>query len=266
MNLLQAVGCMGIVALATVQAYAKETSQPEVPFPRHPIPEDDTEVTVPLPKHPVPPPAVKTYVDFTVMRDDLLNLIGKGKQKVWLATDYLTDGNVVTALYLAKYKEVDVKVLLDGAKANQYMSRLPFLQKHNTPVFIKPPNSLPSAPTLLIIDKETYRLDTELNFMTKQTQFSLIQQSPKKSKELIAAFTEALESPIKAIAKPIPAVGRPSPQNRWTNRNTSTPYQGEKDGSYNYNRAGSGGGAGEISRKLPGMTIYQIKERQKGNK
>jgi hypothetical protein len=242
-------------------------AQPVVPFPKHSIPEDDTEVTVPLPRHQVPAPAVKTYVDFTIMRDDLLKLIGRGKQKVWLATDYLTDGNIVTALYLAKYKDVDVKVLLDGAKSNEYMSRLPFLQKHNTPVFIKPPNILPVAPTLLVVDKETYRLDSALNFMTKQGQFSLVQQSPRKSKELIAAFSTALQAPITAIAKPIPNVGRAGGRNAWAPKPSAAPYQGEKDGSYNYNRSTTtGSGKGEVSRKLPSVPLWQIKERQKGNR
>src|SRR5690348_2584680 len=72
-------------------------------------------------------PTTKRYETFSDLRADVLDLISAATQRLWLTTDYLTDGEIVSALYIAQYRKLDVKVLLGRAKANVYMSRLNYL-------------------------------------------------------------------------------------------------------------------------------------------
>jgi hypothetical protein len=87
---------------------------------------------------------ISDFDSFSKMRFEVLNLVGAAKTRIWLVTDYLTDGEVVSALFLARYRKLDVKVLLGKKKAYSYMSRLGYLRQQNIPVYIKP-NNFPSG-------------------------------------------------------------------------------------------------------------------------
>src|SRR5262249_22068141 len=54
---------------------------------------------------------VSDFDSFGKLRLEVLNLIGQSKTRIWLTTDYLTDGEIVSALFVARYRKLDVKVL-----------------------------------------------------------------------------------------------------------------------------------------------------------
>src|SRR4051812_1521271 len=68
--------------------------------------------------------APRRFESFSDLRNEVLDYISGATQRIWLVTPYLTDGEIVSALYVAQYRKLDVKVLLGRGKANSYMSRL----------------------------------------------------------------------------------------------------------------------------------------------
>src|SRR5688572_28404829 len=84
--------------------------------------------------------SVISFTTFAELRAYMLDAISGASKRIWLTTDYLTDGEIVSALYVARYRKLDVQVLFGRAKANFYMSRLAYLKNQNIPVFLQPPS------------------------------------------------------------------------------------------------------------------------------
>lgn len=145
---------------------------------------------------------------FSELRRNVLNYISSAKARVWLATDYLTDGEIVAALYVAQYRKLNVKVLLNKKRANSYMSRLRYLKRQKISVFIKPRNFPSKYPTLLIIDNSSYEISGNLNFLDKRKQFKIINNGANKIYTFSKAFNEAiLKGPVPR-PRAVPLVGR----------------------------------------------------------
>lgn len=171
--------------------------------------------------------AVSTY---PALRTELLTLISKAQHRVWLFTDYLTDGEIASALFLAKYRNVDVQVILGREKANAYLSRLHTLRKNDTPVF-SPAEFRLGHPSGLLVDEQLYVIDSELDFRAKNTSFALLAARPTDTETFAQRFAVV--------------TGRPPELNRaiWSKARSNKPstsnpeYQGEKNGVYNYNKS-----------------------------
>lgn len=220
---------------------------------------------------------------FPDVRDELLKLITKAKRRVWLATDFLTDGEIVTALYLAKYRGLDVQVLLGRERANEYLSRLHYLKKQDTRVSLKPADFASPGPTALLIDRDLIVLDADLDFRTRATAFALRSVGPREAQAFADRFAEN-SGKLPAVAPDMPLVGRANTGRRaapWLPpRSSDAPptipaavpfmpmrptYVGEQDGSFNYNKnrnpqkPGSG-----IPRTLP--KTLKSQQRQNGGR
>lgn len=220
-----------------------------------------------VPQAEVPTPGfnLKNTANFDDLRHNVMELIGGAKRRVWLLTDYLTDGDIVSALYLAKYRKVDVRVFLGYDKQNAYLSRLSYLKAQNIPVFTRPQHGY-IAPTLIFVDQRLYTVSRDLNTLTRVGQAQIAQASPTDVKNFVTWFREVLEYPEAAITKPEPAVGRTS--RGGSGRRPAEPapaYQGESDGSFNYDRsAGARRGAPEgVSTKLPRVPRWKIIQEQR---
>jgi hypothetical protein len=217
-------------------------------------------LVAPFPPHRVPKPATEFYATFPLLREALANAIAKSKKQVWLITDYLTDGDIVTSLYLAKYRGLSVTTLLGPGKAASYMSRLLFLKKHQIPVFARPSGVSPEYPTILIVDNTLYYVDGELNFMTPDRSFKMHQASAAAAERMLIMLNGYIKNPIVLNIKPEAIATSPGRNRR---RAPRPAYYGEKDGSYNYNKSTSGGESQPgVARQLPKMTIIQKKESQ----
>ncbi len=105
---------------------------------------------------------INRYEDF---RDCLLQKISSAKRRVWLSTPYLTDGEVLASLHIARYRKLDVRVFLDKRKANAYMSRLRNLNAQNIPAFAQNQALSQEARTRLVADDESFQSNRDLNFM-----------------------------------------------------------------------------------------------------
>ena len=110
--------------------------------------EEDHPVAKTLATGPKPPTRqTETQVEgFSALRHRLLETIAGARQRVWLTSEYLTDGEIVTALYLAHYRKLDVKVLLGRVKAQSPLSRLNYLKQQKVPVWLLPDSFNPGSP------------------------------------------------------------------------------------------------------------------------
>lgn len=212
------------------------------------------------------------YKDFAALRGRVLNLIGSAKQRIWLSTDYLTDGEIVSALFLAKYRKLDVKVLLDRRKLHAYMSRLRFLKKQSIPVFLKPRNFPMKSPTLLLTDNDLFQINGDLNFLVRNKSFTLRRSRSDERSVFISEFSKAIRKAMQAVAKPVPLVGKArhnsdgSPRKGYSGYRAPRVYRGETDGSYNYDIAPRQHKAPRgVPSKLPQKTIRQKLERKRIN-
>jgi hypothetical protein len=151
---------------------------------------------------------LKSYDSFSALRGDILDFISGATTKVWLHSDYLTDGEIVTSLFMAKYRKLDVKVLLGKRKSNAYMSRLNYLKNQNIPVFLKPDNFKSSAISAVLSDNELVYIDGELDFMSRYKKFNVYRASEQEMQAFTAAFANAANMEIPAIPKEMPLVGR----------------------------------------------------------
>lgn len=199
---------------------------------------------------------VTPFVNFSELKNALVSKISAANARVWLSTDYLTDGDVVAALHLAKYRKVDVQVLLGRQKANAYMSRLGFLKNQDIPTWIKPRNFMAGVQSAILSDSQLYYVDGDLDFMTTRGNFVLRTGTPAQAQEYGAAFQAAVAEGIEIDAPPIPAVGRPArkrgakPEPRPETPKAVPTGKTNSDGSYKYGRNHQSRPEG-IPNKLP---------------
>jgi len=150
----------------------------------------------------------QTFTSFSELRSEVLNIIGGTARRLWLTTEYLTDGEIVTALYVAQYRKVDVRILLGRSKASSYMSRLNYLKNQNIPVFLRPDNFKPKPASTILSDDKLVEIDGELDFMSKYKKFNLTVAEPAVAQEYAAAFGTAAAQQLPASQRPMPLVGK----------------------------------------------------------
>ncbi len=207
------------------------------------------------------------FVNFSELKNSVVSKISAANARVWLSTDFLTDGDVVGALHLAKYRRVDVQVLLGRSKANAYMSRLGFLKNQEIPTWLKPRNFMPTMQSAILSDNQLFLIDGDLDFMTHRHNFVLRNATPAQAQEFGAAFQSAVAEGLDVKPTPVPSVGRAGtsgrggkanvpktlPQNYQAAKpNASHPHvaNGPADQTYKYRRDGHARPEG-LPQKLP---------------
>jgi len=205
----------------------------------------------------------KTFDSFAELRATLLNAIGGATKRVWISTSYLTDGELVSSLYVAQYRKVDVAVLLGRSQANAYMSRLNYLKNQNLPVFLRP-EKRPGPASQVLCDDQLYELDGELDFMTRYKRFTLTRADSATAAAFTKNFATDINKRVPAIAARVPLVGHVNP-NTATMRNgagrhllRTAPQYNSQDGSGAYTYGGrSPPRPNEIPEKLPKVLKYE---------
>ncbi len=214
-----------------------------------------TPLPIPAPQLPIGTPGFnfKTTVNFDDLRHNILELIGSGRKRVWLLTDYLTDGEVATALFLAKYRNLDVKVYLGREQLSSSGSRLPYLRGQGVPTYLRPRTGY-TTPTLVFVDQRLYGITRDMNTLQRLGNAEIVQASPAEVKAFVSWLKEVMENPEIAYPRPIRS-----------GRTPKEPFQGDSEGSYNYDRKSNGRKAPEgVTRELPRIPKWkQIEEMRK---
>lgn len=219
-------------------------------------------------------------ISFSELKNTVISKISGAKARVWLTSDYLTDGDVVGALHLAKYRKIDVKVLLGRRKANAYMSRLRFLKEQNIPTAIKPSGFPITSGSAILSDDQLYLINGDLDFRTNQNNFKVTPGSSADTATYTRAFDLAIHGKFgrgnfQATATPVPQVGERRPAQRgrlapyspgtsaskW--QQPSRPKQpANTNGAYRYSNQGNARPEG-IPNRLPKVLKWQEVERQR---
>ncbi len=217
-----------------------------------------TPTNIPAPQIPIPNPGFnfKSTANFDDLRHNILELIGTSRKRVWLFTDYLTDGEIASALFLAKYRNLDVKVYLGRDLLSAPQSRFPYLRGQSVPVYLRPRNGY-TVSTLLMVDQHLYGFNRDLNGFNRVGGADILQASPADVKAFVGWLRDIMENP--EIAYPKPRKGGYTPKE---------PFQGDSEGSYNYDRKGGGWRKPppDAIRELPRVPRWKLIEemRKKG--
>lgn len=172
----------------------------------------------------------QTFNEYGRMRDFVMEQIASAKNRIWLVTDYLTDGDIAAGLFVARYRKIDTQVLLSQQKSQKYMSRLGNLKSNKIPVFLKPAAFEFEFPTTLLIDDRLYSLDGDLDFLSKQKVYNMVRGTTPDVYEFARQFAMAIGEKNLAQPRDIPLVGRPGSPERAKNLSTDSP------GAYHYNK------------------------------
>ena len=208
-------------------------------------------VKIPAPQLPISTPGFnfKTAANFDDLRHNILELIGSTKKRIWLLTDSLADGELASALFTAKAKNQDVKVYLGRDQVNASGSRLAYLRSQSIPAYLRPRTGY-TAPTLLFIDQRLYAITRDLNPVQKFGGAEIIQASPADVKAFVSWLKGVMVNP--EIAYPRAFRGGRTPKE---------PFQGDSEGSYNYDRKSGDRKAPEgVTRELPRVPKWKQTE------
>lgn len=227
--------------------------------------------------------AGKEFDGFPAVRAEVLNLIGGATNRVRVVTDFLSDGEIVTGLYIAQYRKVNVQVLLGQARATNVLSRLNYLKSQNVPVWLRPRGFMSQSPTVLLIDDKLYTLNADLDSMAKHRRFIINLRPETDVGKFVEMFDAATATGVSPTPASIPLVGRAGahPRNQRVynpdaNSSSSTrrPQNagndeserdaGVKAGAYRYNRVKEKPTNG-IPTKLPKTTIWQDREKNRNS-
>ncbi len=200
----------------------------------------------------------------------LLNQISAANESVQLYTEFLTDGEFISSLYLAKFRKIKTTVLLNPGQANHFLSRLRDLKKQEIDVYFSPRN-FPRAPkTALLIDQNRVLFfDAALDYQTRGQRFIISELKAPEAALYRTTFADAVAQSIepKSIWA-LPSVGRSRPQaSPAVNNRRNLPVQRyqsnhpETQGAYHYQTNRNAPIPTNIPRQLPKETIWQKKQR-----
>lgn len=219
--------------------------------------------------------------NFAALRNEVLGMIGGASRRIWLTTDFLTDGEIVSALYVAQYRKVHVLVLLGRSRANHFMSRLGYLKEQKITVFLRPPRFTPESPTLLLADDTLTMIDGELDSQVKFRKFNLRRSTDAERTTYEKSFVDATALGIPATpTQSLPLVGRgprghrpgygsaynPDAQKGRLPVMNSRISPAEAEGSYRYDARREPRPRG-VPDRLPKVPLWQerARERERGH-
>ena len=94
----------------------------------------------------------RTFDTYQEYSQHLALLISRAGGAAWIATSRLNDGDITNSLFLSRYRQVQVAVLLASNSVKHFSSQFPWLQAHQIPVGLTKKNLFKTWPTFVIID------------------------------------------------------------------------------------------------------------------
>lgn len=147
--------------------------------------------------------------DYAQLKQALLAELASAKERIWIAGAYMNDGDVASAIYVAKYRKLNVQVLLHPARANSYMSSLRFFKRNNIAVFLQPMSFKMPAPSSWLVDQNLITVDGDLDFLAPRRSYNLNKQSGAPATSFEKEYLSALAAKQNAHLTSIGSVGGP---------------------------------------------------------
>lgn len=155
----------------------------------------------------------ESFSSYSAAKLRIQELIGNAQKSIYLRTKFLTDGDLVMSVYVAKYRGVDTKVILGNQMASAYLSRYRDLLRQGVPIQLK--NSNWAYPTSLIVDGKLYELNVPLDDRVKGKTFELIEGNEVVSEAVLKDFLVATSFRTAPPEKlPPPLLQKPSSTKR----------------------------------------------------
>lgn len=172
-------------------------------------------------------PIRQEFRDFQSFRTELLAKIGSATKRVWIATDFLSDAEIVSSLFIAQYRKVNISVLLGKDRATNILSRLNYLKQVNIPVALRPKDFYTKIPSLILIDNSIFGISTILDSSTRSSsKITLELLSSSSLPDFESKFTAAAQLQNAPKMAPLPQVGRARPNSKYyRGKDLSNPAQ-----------------------------------------
>lgn len=156
------------------------------------------------------------FRDFQSFRTELLSKIGSATKRIWIATDFLSDAEIVSSLFIAQYRKVNISVLLGKERATNILSRLNYLKQVNIPVALRPRDFYTKTPSLILIDNSVFGISTILDSSTRSSSKITLELLPSSSlPDFELKFTAAAQLQNAPKMAPLPQVGRARPNSKY---------------------------------------------------
>ena len=226
------------------------------------------------------------FKDFPELRTALIGMIGGATTRLWMSTTFLSDGEIVSSLFIAQYRKVNIQVLLGQSRATNVFSRLSYLKQVNIPVGITPKQFYPAYPTIILIDDKLITINSSMNNLEKMRSFTISTLAPDLVPAFEGSFLAAASGNKAPNAVQLPLVGRKNARPSWHTTSggaTGSPISTSSipaapatsprveprptgttsaDGSYRYSASPDRPERG-IATKLPRTTILQERTRSR---
>ena len=148
-------------------------------------------------------------IKFTDLRQELVGAIGSAKQRAYVVTDLLTDGEIATSLFVAQYRKLSVGALLGKSNAQTYVSRLRYLREQNVPTGLRTASFPLKDSTVVIVDDRIARVDGHLDAYASYKQFRLTWESNKVEADRLSEICQQSLTGKLVPRSTLPAAGRP---------------------------------------------------------
>ena len=135
--------------------------------------------------------ADRKFDNFEGLRDALLTEIGAAKRRVWLISEFVSDHDIALSLYIAKFRKLDVQVILGQERLAGFLSQHRYLASHQVPIKVM---AGVYRPTLLVCDNRVLRINSDLDLFNEQRSFVLSKMQAKHFKQLDSWIKKASDA------------------------------------------------------------------------
>lgn len=134
------------------------------------------------------------FSKFSSLSDAVIDKISAAKQRVWLASEFMSDFDIALALYLAKFRKLDVRVMLSDARVNGFLSQYDYLLDNGVSIRTAADTGVG---THLLCDNKLISIDSDLNFLSDRKSFAWQEVKQKATNHrMIAMFKHAFDSAL----------------------------------------------------------------------
>ena len=132
-----------------------------------------------------------SFTEFSALRDAVIDRISTAKKRVWLASEFMSDFDIALALYIAKFRELDVRVILAQDQVGNFLSQYDYLSEHG--VMIKTTTDS-GIGTDLLCDDELTSIDSDLDFLSDRKSFTWREAKQKETIKVAERFKRVFNS------------------------------------------------------------------------
>ena len=199
----------------------------------------------------------KQYQNYEELQTALLNRISGAQRNVFVAGRKLHDNAIASALFLAKYRGVEVSVYLDPADVELFKRTTRFLKEHSLPVLQLKSGMIADGMSLVLVDNELIRIPGYLSDRgTKKTYLVSYRLKPKEQpRKVFLDVIRANDQPTQARTQVKETVSKGGKEAKIAKKSGRARV-------YNYDRVKTPKKPENLQRGLPEEPIWRVRDQQ----